>query len=419
MRKIDLQKARDAFKKSNLAKSRINVLFPDSSLSLAAAATAAKEQSAEYIELEGFASTPVVNDRGFLITAGTWSQPEAFERLTSNPIVLFCHRQDYPIGQILELEGRPEGLWVRLRIRYNAVLPTQEKIGDVIADGTLRALSIGIDEILEFEVLEADDCCTPIITKVRLGEISIVSVGSDKGAITAVAAPDVADQFEQIFQLASIMDEGKGGFNMWKLLAAKFGMDPEKVTEEQVMTEYKRRETLGASAITGLGLDPNAVTGEQLAAALAARDPKALVKANAVNLVSGAIIAKKIAENDEDTKAFALALAESDPNAFASWLKLQKEVVPDTRSVTAGAGLALGGAPASGTATPYITKEDKEVCLAFGTFTDVAKMDEMAETSPNVALGWVVGQNFPSTVEDKKVLLARRQWDAACGIPAR
>lgn len=419
MKKIDLSKARIQYQSSKLASTPVHVAFPDG-INLAAAAQTAKETGGEYIELEGLASSPSLNDRGFIIAVSAWGDPVAFERFSGNPIVLFYHKQEFPIGQALTFEARPEGLWVKLRIRYNALLPTGEKIGDVIADGTLRALSIGIDKILDFEILETDDSITPVVTKLRLGEISVVSVGSDMGAICSVA-----EQFEKIFELASITDEEKGGFTMWKLLAKKFGMGDD-ATEEQVTAEYQRRETLGANAMIGLGLDPNNVTAEQLTSALAARDPKKLEELNKTNAklnaqirVNGAVSLHKIADNDEETKAWALSYAESDPVGFDKWLAIQKPVEPNTTTLTgAGSGKNLGGKPGENGGSIFITNEDREICLAFGQLTP-EKMDELAETAPNVALGWVIGQNFPATAEDKKVLAARRRWDAACGIPAR
>jgi HK97 family phage prohead protease len=408
MPKIDLTRARQAFQQSKLAKTKVHVLFPDG-LNLAVAAQTARDSNSEYIELAGYASTPVMNDRGFIIAASAWGDPEAFARIKDNPIVLFVHRQDHPVGQIASYEARPDGLWVVLRVRYNALLPTGEKLGDLVADGTLRALSIGIDEILDFEVVEDDKSVTPIVTKLRLAEISIVSIGSDPGAICSIS-----EEFTNIFQLASITDESKKeGITMWKILAKKFGMGDD-ATEEQVMAEYQRRETLGAQAIVGLGLDPNNMTAEQLTAALAQRDPGKLAKLNAQNLVNTAVINGFIAVNDEDTKTFALSLAEANVDQFGRWLALQKPVVPDTRNIT-GAGAGLGGKPNQG-GPAFITNEDREMCLTFGVFDTVEKMDEMAETSPNVALGWVLGQNFPATTEDKKVLAARKRLDLACGI---
>jgi HK97 family phage prohead protease len=421
MTRIDLLKARSQFQQSKLAKTIIHVSFPGG-IDLAAKAKEAQTSGSAYIELEGYASTEALNDRGFVIAASAWKDKAAFERIELNPIVLFYHRQEYPIGQIVAFEARPEGLWVKLKIRYSAVLPTQEKIGDLIADGTLRALSIGIDQILDFEVVESKDKVTPVVTKLRIGEISVVSVGSDMGAVCAVS-----DEFENIFQLASITDEGQGGFNMWKLLAKEYGMG-ENVTEEQVMAEYSRRKTLGAEAIVGLGLNPTSVTADELTAALAARDPKKLDELNRANagltaqlLVTEAVKLNKIADNDEDTRAWALGYATSDPRGFKEWMKLAKDIAkPNTTRLSGGDGGNLGGRTnGTGDESPYITAADREWCLGFGYFTDPAKMDEMAETTPNMALGWVFNQNFPATPEDKKVLALRRAYDDVCGIPAR
>jgi HK97 family phage prohead protease len=405
MKKIDLLKAREAFAKSKLAKTRFDILFPEG-IDLAAAAQTAKEQNAEYIELEGYASTTALNDKGFMIAASAWKDAVAYERIDSNPIVLFHHNGHMPSGQIVEHTAKDDGLWVRLRIRYNVILPTGEKIGDVIADGTLRALSIGIDEILEFEIVEDPNKVTAIVTKLRLAEISVVSIGSDPGATCSVA-----EEFDNIFNLASITDEIKGGFTMWKLLAKKYGM-ADDATEEQVMAEYQRREQLGADALRGLGLDPEKATAAEITAALAQRDPAKLAKLTAQNLVNGAVLAHKIADNDEETKTFALALAETNPTQFEAWVKLQKEVAPPTNRLTGG---NLGGPP-GGDEKVYITKEDREICKLFGKFKTAEDMDKMAEIAPNEALSFVLGIDFPATKKDREILAARRSFDTVCGI---
>lgn len=408
---MDLKKLREQLKASG--KQTVTLAFADT-LDLAAAGKAAAEAGQEYIELSGYASTLAKNSQGFKIAAIAWTKPSAFSRIEKNPMVLFNHDCDRPIGQIKDWQPRSDGLWVTLRLRYNAVLETQEKLGDLVSDGTLRAMSIRLD-INEYEVIETETGVDLIVTDCTLGEVSMVSIPSDPDAV-GDAGSEYTLSLAKIYQSASIPDENKGGNTMWKLLAVEYGMDPEKVTEDIVMTEHKRRKTLSASAISGLGLDPNNFTAEQLTAALAARDPKTLAKLAAQNLVNGAIIGKRIAENDEDTKTFALALAESSPEQFGAWLKLQKEVAPPTERITnPGSGSNLGGATGAND-TPWITNEDKEVCLAFGIFTDPKKMDEMAETAPNVALSWVLGQNFPATSADKEVIAKRKSWDKACGI---
>lgn len=415
MAKTDIEKLRAALKASGRQQIAFSIV---EGFDLAVAAQTAAKEGRDYIEISGWASTTERNDRGFEIAASTWQKDSAFTRLKKNSMVLFNHNVDFPIGQVVSWEARAEGLWATLRIRYNALLPTGEKIGDVIADGTLKALSIRLD-ILEFEVIETKAGIRVVVTECSLGEISVVSIPSDPGAVTDDSLIVVLNS---VFQAASIPDEIKEESTMWKLLAQEYGMG-DTATEAEVMAEYNRRKTLGASAIAGLGLTAN-FTAEQLTAALAARDPKKLEELNRVNakltaqnLVNQAVLAHQIAENDADTQAFALSLAESNPEQFTKWLALQKPVAPNTTRLT-GAGATLGGGTGGGGASPYITKEDTEVCLAFGQLTP-EKMDEFAETSPNTAMGWVLGASFPATAEDKKVIANRRRWDEACGVPVR
>jgi len=123
--------------------------------------------SGKAIEIEGFANKNIV-DRGN-------DRVDPFgiklENFNANPIMLFNHNPDMPIGKITEIKAMEEGLKVRGQLSRANEGPVKF-VREMIADGTLKTFSIGFNVDDE----EQDEKGVNQIKSGELLEVSVVSV---------------------------------------------------------------------------------------------------------------------------------------------------------------------------------------------------------------------------------------------------
>lgn len=389
MKRLDLDKVRTGLGGIDNLKKRVYVDMEG--VDLGQAVELAKKSNKDYIEVAGWASTTLKNSHGFRILSKAWEHPDSFKRYDLNNIVLFNHKRDYPVGTALSREVKEnEGLWVGLRLRRNALLPTGEKLGDLVEDGTLKTLSVGID-ILEFDFVEAGDNLDIFATAVCLGEISMVSVPSDYGAV--VSAKLEIDKVIQLSYVEETPVEIKQEESSMKAIALSLGL-PETATEAEITAELQKRQTAAATL---------EATNKKLAA-------QSLVQKHS----------DKVGEQDK-MKSWALAYAEKDPAGFELWAENAPLAVPPTTAVTQAATAAATASTAAPATAPVtsatLTKEDEDVRKGLRVFKDSKTMEELSNTTPDVAMGWVFpGHTFILTKQDERTLEKRRRADEVCGV---
>ena len=125
------------------------------------------------IEIKGSASTSGLDRAGDIIESGAWTKG-GLENFKNNPIILFNHNYDKPIGRCKDLKVTDNGLEISAKISKAAGDVTQ-----LIKDGVLGAFSVG------FKVKDADYMTETDGYKIKdaeLFEVSVVSVPCNQGA---------------------------------------------------------------------------------------------------------------------------------------------------------------------------------------------------------------------------------------------
>ena len=131
------------------------------------------------IFIEGYANFGAKDRVGDLIDPSVWSVGESLNNFKKNPILLFNHDYDEPVGRVEDLEPRSDGLFIRAKITAAA-----GKVYKLIADGILTTFSVG------FRLLDAKwigETETFLITKAELLEVSVVSVPCQQDSIFSLA----------------------------------------------------------------------------------------------------------------------------------------------------------------------------------------------------------------------------------------
>ena len=141
------------------------------------------------LDIKGSASTNALDRAGDIIEPGAWTKG-GLDNYKNNPILLFNHNYDRPIGRAKELGVSENGLDITARISKSA-----GDIKDLIKDGVLGAFSVG------FKVKDADyndETDGYKIKDAELFEVSVVSVPCNQTAVFSLAKSfDSMEEYNQ------------------------------------------------------------------------------------------------------------------------------------------------------------------------------------------------------------------------------
>lgn len=151
----------------------------------------ALETTDNYIKIEGYASTNSKDRVSDVIEASAWAKG-GLSNYTKNPILLFNHNYDKPIGKVYDIEVDAYGLKIRGNISKDA-----GNIFGLIKDGILSTFSVG------FMIKDADydrESDGLIVKDAELLEVSVVSVPCNQDATFSVAKSFDSDNDYQEFK---------------------------------------------------------------------------------------------------------------------------------------------------------------------------------------------------------------------------
>ena len=130
------------------------------------------------LDIKGSASTDALDRAGDVIESAAWAKG-GLDNFKNNPVILFNHNYDRPIGRAKEIGVTENGLELTARISKSA-----GEIKDLIKDGVLGAFSVG------FKVKDADYISETDGYKIKdaeLFEVSVVSVPCNQTAVFSLA----------------------------------------------------------------------------------------------------------------------------------------------------------------------------------------------------------------------------------------
>ena len=141
------------------------------------------------LDIKGSASTDALDRAGDMIESSAWAKG-GLENFKNNPVILFNHNYDRPIGRAKEIGVTENGLELTARISKSA-----GEIKDLIKDGVLGAFSVG------FKVKDADyndETDGYKIKDAELFEVSVVSVPCNQNAVFSLAKSfDSMEEYNQ------------------------------------------------------------------------------------------------------------------------------------------------------------------------------------------------------------------------------
>jgi HK97 family phage prohead protease len=144
------------------------------------------------VMIRGMASTADFDRAGDSISAEAW-QKGGLKNFEKNPIILFNHDYDRPIGRATGMKAGPNGLELECKISKNA----PGNVAELVKDGVLGAFSVG------FRVKDADyikETDGLMIKDAELFEVSVVSVPCNQAATFSLAKSFDSDAEYEAFK---------------------------------------------------------------------------------------------------------------------------------------------------------------------------------------------------------------------------
>lgn len=140
----------------------------------------AVEATEKSLKIRGFANTISKDRAGDVIVASAWTTSNALKNYMKNPIILFGHDHERPIGKCLDMVPTEMGLEIEAEIFEDA----DPSIFSLVKNGVLKTFSVG------FRILDADwddDTHTFLILDLELFEVSVVSVPCNQDSTFSLA----------------------------------------------------------------------------------------------------------------------------------------------------------------------------------------------------------------------------------------
>ena len=142
------------------------------------------------VHITGYASTKDFDRAGDTIMPEAWTKG-GLNNFEKNPIILFNHNYDKPIGRATGLKVTENGLEMKAKISKSA----PENVATLVKEGILGAFSVGF-RIKDADYLEETDGLK--IKDAELFEVSVVSVPCNQAATFSLAKSfDSMDEYEE------------------------------------------------------------------------------------------------------------------------------------------------------------------------------------------------------------------------------
>ena len=139
--------------------------------------------------IRGMASTADTDRVGDVIEASAWTKG-GLENYKNNPIILFNHDKNQPIGRAVELSTGDNGLQLKAKIAKSA-----GHVRELIKEGVLGAFSVGF-RVKDAEYLKESDGYK--IKDAELLEVSVVTIPANQAATFSLAKSfDSENEYEE------------------------------------------------------------------------------------------------------------------------------------------------------------------------------------------------------------------------------
>tara|TARA_Y100000034_G_C6908219_1_gene422149 strand:+ start:2606 stop:5503 length:2898 start_codon:yes stop_codon:yes gene_type:complete len=178
------------------------------------------------LKIAGYANTVDKDRTRDKVLPSAWAK--GIDNYRVNPILLFQHKHDQPIGKVDKITVDEKGIFVNATISEAA--ETQYSVHTLVRDRVLKAFSVGF--LVKDQEYDADSD-TSTITGVELLEISVVSVPANQTSLfsirksfdtdeeyqeyTSQFSKDVEEESEEKILVAGITSKDSGHYHAYEV----------------------------------------------------------------------------------------------------------------------------------------------------------------------------------------------------------
>src|SRR5210317_562213 len=137
------------------------------------------KKGSKSLNIAGYANTTVKDRAGDVVTAEAWAK--GVENFRRNPVLLYQHKHDCPIGKVSRIQVDNKGIFVEAAVSEAA--EKNHGVQTLIRDGALKSFSVGF-RVKDGKYNREDD--SMMITDVELLEISVVSVPCNQDSLFSI-----------------------------------------------------------------------------------------------------------------------------------------------------------------------------------------------------------------------------------------
>jgi HK97 family phage prohead protease/HK97 family phage major capsid protein len=163
-------------------------------------------KNSKALKIAGYANTISKDRTGDVVTAEAWAK--GVENYRKNPVMLYQHKHDSPIGRVDKIVVDKKGIYVEGSVSEAA--ERNYGIHTLIKDGALKSFSVGF-RVKDAKYNRTDD--SMLITDVELLEISVVSVPANQESLFSIRksfdSEDTYKEFLKSFNEVSNEDKEK------------------------------------------------------------------------------------------------------------------------------------------------------------------------------------------------------------------
>ena len=141
--------------------------------------TKSYKKGSNSLKIAGYANTTAKDRAGDVVTAQAWAK--GVENYRRNPVLLYQHKHDNPIGRVDKITVDKKGIFVEAAVSEAA--EKNHGVQTLIKDGALKSFSVGF-RVKDGKYNSNDD--TMMITDVELLEISVVSVPCNQDSLFSI-----------------------------------------------------------------------------------------------------------------------------------------------------------------------------------------------------------------------------------------
>ena len=185
------------------------------------------------VNIKGYASTNDTDRAGDVIDKEAWEKG-GLDNFSNNPIILFNHDYNRPIGRATGLETDDRGLKLTANISKSA-----GDVTNLVKEGILRAFSVGF-RVRNADYIEETDGLK--ISDAELFEVSVVSVPANQAATFSVAKSfDTQSEYDEWKKQFVKITEAKQPQDADESLSSRKENEMSKETENFDLEEFAKK----------------------------------------------------------------------------------------------------------------------------------------------------------------------------------